>query len=301
MEKQYVLYNPKANNSRGEAQARMLESMITDSELVFCDITKIDSYADFFAGIANDDKVILCGGDGTINRFVNDTRGIEYSNSIYYYPSGTGNDFAFDLKKTSSDMPFCIDKYLKDLPTVFVNGMERLFINGIGYGIDGYSCEVGDDLKAKSDKPINYAGIAIKGLLFYFEKRNATVTVDGVTKTYKKAWVASSMNGRFYGGGIMPTPAQDRLNEERNLSIVVFHGSGRIKTLLMFPTLFKGTHVKFTKHFDIMQGKDITVSFDIPTALQIDGETVKGVTEYRAVSSKIANKIQTAEKETANV
>ena len=69
----------------------------------------------------------------------------------------------------------------------------------------------------------------------------------------------------------------------------------------MFPSLFKGTHVKYTKYFDIMQGKDITVSFDIPTALQIDGETVTGVTEYRAVSSKIADKIQTAEKETASV
>ena len=48
--------------------------------------------------------------------------------------------------------------------------MKRRFINGIGFGIDGYCCEVGDQLKAKSDKPVNYASIAIKGLLFHYKK-----------------------------------------------------------------------------------------------------------------------------------
>ena len=69
-------------------------------------------------------------------------------------------------------------KYLKELPSVTVNGKESLFINGVGYGIDGYCCEIGDELRKKSDKPVNYAGIAIKGLLFHFKPRNATVTAD---------------------------------------------------------------------------------------------------------------------------
>lgn len=30
----------------------------------------------------------------------------------------------------------------------------------------------------------------------------------------------------------------------------------------------------------MISGKEITVAFDRPTALQIDGETVTGVTEY---------------------
>ena len=32
----------------------------------------------------------------------------------------------------------------------------------------------------------------------------------------------------------------------------------------------------------ILTGKKITVKFDAPTALQIDGETITGVTEYTA-------------------
>lgn len=31
---------------------------------------------------------------------------------------------------------------------------------------------------------------------------------------------------------------------------------------------------------EVITGKDITVRFDRPTALQIDGETIKNVTEY---------------------
>jgi hypothetical protein len=40
---------------------------------------------------------------------------------------------------------------------------------------------------------------------------------------------------------------------------------------------------------DIYEGKEITVKFDHPCALQIDGETILGVTEYTVRSAKTAN------------
>lgn len=302
MSKQYVLYNPVANNGRGKEQAHVLETMLTGAELVFRDITLLHSYSEFFSELSADSKIILCGGDGTLNRFINDTSSLNIPCPVYYYPSGSGNDFAHDVGKSNSDEPFCIDKYIKDLPTVYVNGTERKFINGIGYGIDGYCCEVGDKLRQKSSKPINYASIAIKGLLFHFKARTATITADGITESYTRVWVAPAMNGRFYGGGMMPTPRQDRLNGERKISLMLFHGSGKLKTLMIFPSLFKGEHVKHKNHIRIIEGKDITVKFDCPTALQIDGETVLNVTEYRAVSSALSNDERTVtEEKTARV
>ena len=41
---------------------------------------------------------------------------------------------------------------------------------GIGFGIDGYCCEVGDRLKAESKEKINYSSIAVNGILFHFKK-----------------------------------------------------------------------------------------------------------------------------------
>ena len=68
------------------------------------------------------------------------------------------------------------------------------------------------------------------------------------------------------------------------------YGSGKLKTLMVFPSIFKGEHVKHTEMCKVLTGHEITVKFDQPTALQIDGETVLGVTEY-AVSSRVPAKV----------
>ncbi|MBQ7293605.1 MAG: hypothetical protein IJW79_07690 [Clostridia bacterium] len=154
------------------------------------------------------------------------------------------------------------------MPSVTVNGKTTVFINGVGYGIDGYCCEIGDKLRAQNKKA-HYT---------------AAVVVDGVEHNYKKVWIAPTMNGRHYGGGMIPTPEQSRTDTDGKLSLMVFHGSGKLKTLMIFPSIFTGEHIKNTKCVEVLTGKDITVKFDRSTPLQIDGETVLDVTEYHAVS-----------------
>ena len=285
--KYYVLFNPHAGNGLGEEKARALTM---DAELCFCDMTKLDSYEAFFAGIEPEDGVILAGGDGTLNRFLNDTEGLSIPNDILYYAIGSGNDFLKDLNKEVGCAPFSIKEYLKNLPTVTVKGKTYRFLNNVGFGIDGYCCEVGDKLRQTTDKPINYAGIAIKGLLFHFKPRNAVITVDGKTYEFKKVWLAPTMNGRYYGGGMMVAPNQDRSNPEGTVSVSLMYGSGKLKTLMVFPSIFKGEHVKHAEMCKVLTGREITVKFDQPTALQIDGETILGVTEY-AVSSHVPAKV----------
>ena len=279
MAKFKVLYNPLSGNGNAESVQGDLQSLMQGDELEFFNITEISDYAEFLKGVPADVNILVAGGDGTLNRFVNDTDGLKFKNSVWYFAAGNGNDFWHDLGKNKGDAPVCVDEYIKNLPTVTVNGKDYKFINGVGYGIDGYCCEVGDKLKA-AGKKVNYTGIAVKGLLFHFKPANATVTIDGVTKTYKKAWIAPTMIGRFYGGGMMPTPKQDRNNAEGKVSLCMFYGKGKIKTLMVFPSIFKGEHVKKTKMVDVLSGYDITVKFDKPTALQIDGETILGVNEY---------------------
>ena len=280
MKKYYVLYNSQAGNNTGKQQAEKLNEVLSGDELVFADVMEIADYAAFFAGVEEDAAIIVCGGDGTLNRFVNNTANVAVKNEIYYYACGSGNDFMRDLDGADASKPVNINEYMKNLPTVTVQGKDYKFLNGVGYGIDGYCCEVGDMLRGTTDKPINYTSIAIKGLLFHYKPTNATVIVDGVEYKYKKAWLAPTMNGRYYGGGMLPAPEQRRENDD--LSVMVFYGSGKLKTLMIFPSLFKGEHVKHTKHIAVHSGHTITVKFDEPRALQIDGETILGVTEYTA-------------------
>lgn len=282
-----ILYNPLANNGKGLQTSEALRAMFPDDDLHFEDLTAIGDYASYFADLSAGDVVILCGGDGTLNRFINDTEGLTLNREILYFAAGSGNDFRHDVCGADEEnKPFSLAKYIRDLPTVTVKDKTYRFLNGIGYGIDGYCCEVGDAIRQNTpDKAINYAGIAIKGLLFHYKPTNAKVTVDGETRTYKKVWLAPTMNGRYYGGGMEIAPAQDRLGDG-TLSVVVMYGSGKLKTLVVFPSIFKGEHVNHKEMIDIRCGREITVEFDRPVALQIDGETILGVTSYTARSGK---------------
>ena len=262
-------------------------------EVVCQDITTVEDYAALFAELGCEDRLILCGGDGTINRFVNATEGIDIKCEVLYTAVGTGNDFLKDLGKSESDEPFSLKPYIQNLPTVELNGEKCRFLNGIGFGIDGYCCEIGDAMKAKApDKPVNYTAIAIKGLLFHYKPATATVTVDGVSHTYKKVWIAATMKGRYYGGGMMNAPAQDRLAEDGEVTLVLFHGKGRLKTLMAFPSIFEGKHVEHKDMVAVHTGKQIHVAFDHPAALQIDGETRLNVNEYTVTAGVPAAVVQ---------
>lgn len=276
----YVLLNPKANNGMGEQDAREWAKCLTET-CTYVDVVSLPSMADFVAGLKPDDEIILTGGDGTINHFANDLADIEVANKIYYVKCGSGNDFYNDNKHRCDELGrIYLNDMLRNLPVIEVNGLRRRFINGIGYGIDGETCRVGEELRLKSTKRINYTNIAVKLLMGGYKLRRATVTVDGETYEYKNVWMAPTMQGRFYGGGMMVAPDQDRLNAEHKVTVVVAHKRCRLGTLMVFPSIFEGKHVLKKGFVTVFTGKKVTVTFDKPCALQIDGEVVHDVTTY---------------------
>lgn len=283
-----VLYNPLAGNGNAKNDTLKLTELLPDDSVRIFDMTEIKDYPSFFKGLPSGERIIIAGGDGTLNRFVNDVGDYPLNTlDVYYYAAGSGNDFMNDLGHKKGDIPYPINDYLRDLPTVTIKGKTYKFINGVGYGIDGYCCEEGDKIRQVSTKPVNYTWIALKGLLGKFKPASATVTVDGVTRKYNKVWLAPMMNGRYFGGGMMPTPDQDRLNRERTISVLVWHDSGKLQTLINFPKIFKGAHKNHPK-CDIFTGKDITVEYDRPIAAQVDGETILNVSKCVARSSSLA-------------
>lgn len=273
-----VLFNPLAGSMSEADVKKALATFMAGEVLEYFDVTKIPDLQEFVNGL-DGDAILLSGGDGTLNKFINGVDLNTLKSSVWYYAAGNGNDFWTDIGRKKGDAPVCIDEYLKNLPTVTVNGKDYRVLNGVGFGIDGYCCEVGDKLKA-AGKKVNYTSIAIKGLLFHFKPRTAHVTVDGVTTTYKKAWIAPTMHGRYYGGGMIPTPEQARLNGNGTVSVCIMYGKGKLKTLMAFPKIFSGEHVKKKNMVAVLSGHEISVRFEKPCALQIDGETILNVTEY---------------------
>ncbi len=268
----HYLYNSLANNGirpKVEAGIELIDAVGMD-------------YPEYIRKMDPQDEIVLVGGDGTLNYFVNAVKGLEFPNNVCLFGCGTGNDFLKDIGAPAGEV-VPIRKYLSGLPTVYVNGMEKLFFNNMGFGLDGYCCEEADRIKKeKAQEKIDYSGIAIRGLLFRFRPRHAVVTVDGVTQEYDNVWLAPAMKGRYYGGGIMMAPGQDRTSGL--VTIVVYHCRSRLRSLIAFPSAFKGEHVKKKGIITVLTGKEVHVRFSEPCAAQIDGETVLNVTEYRVVS-----------------
>ena len=223
----YYLYNSLANNG-------IKPEMAPGTELV--DAVGLN-YPEYLNGLSPEDEVVLVGGDGTVNYFINAVKGTDIKNNIYLWGNGK-------LK-----------------------------------------ARITADAQEKSpQEKIDYSGIAIKGLLFHFKPCHAEITVDGVKHEFDHVWIAPTMKGKYYGGGMKMAPDQDRFSDK--LTVVVYHCRSKLKALIAFPSIFKGEHVNKTGIVDIFTGNEIMVRFSRPCAAQIDGETVLNVSEYTAVLPK---------------
>lgn len=276
----YLFYNPSARNGKAAEDLQLIKKTLDGQDVEIYAVTDIDDYVSVIDKIQPEDIVYIVGGDGTLNRFINDSTNIRILGDIFFYSAGTGNDFKHDVDPDNSLYRIRLNDYIRNLPTVTVGGVNYKFVNGIGFGIDGYCCEEGDRQRAAGRQDINYSAIAVKGCLFRFKPYGADITVDGKTIHYDKVWLAPTMFGKYYGGGMKVAPEQDRNNPQHTVTNVVIHGTGRLKTLIRFAKIFSGEHTKYTDMVDTRTGHEVRVVFDRPCALQIDGETVKNVTEY---------------------
>lgn len=279
-----VLFNPLAATGKGEERSHLLEEKLSGCTFRYQSLLDIPDKKAFLRDLDPEVTPILTGGDGTICRFINDIGGTAPEREVYYFPAGTANDFLLDINKPRDTAPFLLNPYVTDLPKIHFNGQTRVFLNGVGYGIDGYVCEEGSRLREKTGKKINYTGVALKGLAYAYKRCHAKVWIDGFEKEYDHVWMTPTMNGRYFGGAMMCAPGQDRMNPEHTVSLMVMRAKSRIRTLLLFPKIFSGRHVEATKIVDIYQGHSVYVRFDHPTALQIDGEVYPGVEEYRVTT-----------------
>jgi len=274
-----VLYNPFSSSRRGRRSAERLKKLLGESFAGFEDITSVTDFSMFFDSMKEDCAAVVCGGDGTLNRLIN-AEGFDpdkYADKLFCCPGGSGNDFYKDIKHREKKLPVPLKEYFTGLPTAEIDGKFYRFLNGLGAGIDGFVCELGNRLRDETGKKVNYTACALKGLLGKYTPIDVKITVDGIEHMMKSCWLTPVMNGRYFGGGMKATPDQDRLSSDGKLSMLSFCGSGRFKTLCIFPVIFSGGHVKIKKHCTVLTGNEIKVEYSSPQCLQIDGETIPGV------------------------
>ena len=109
---------------------------------------------------------------------------------------------------------------------------------------------------------------------------------NGKEYTFENAWLAPIMNGRYFGGGFMSAPNQDRLNKEQTISLVAIHGKNFFKIVLAFLLIMKGKHLCLKSMVDVIEGHSFSVKLSRAATMQIDGETIPNISEYTVSSAK---------------
>ncbi len=210
-------------------------------------------------------EVWIIGGDGTLNYFVNQYRGIQLPLSIF--GCGTGNDFHWMLygKITVEEQ---VEQVLKGgqqkIDAGVCNG--KFFLNGVGIGFDG---AVVKDLLGKKKMPgkASYLVTIFKNILGYKEK-HCTINLAGQV-LQQDCFMISIANGKRFGGGFYVAP--NALINDGLLDVNIVSKIAPLNRIRYLPVIEKGKHLAlpFILH---KQCTGCSINFVQPVHAHADGE-----------------------------
>ena len=151
----------------------------------------------------NVQRVIICGGDGTVNSFLPFIR--QYGIETGILPAGSGNGFAHAL-----NIPDNFKRALEialTQKTIYVDLLEVnkfIGVNVSGCGLDGLIAHKFNKLRRRGFFPYIYLTISC---LFKFNPFNAKVIIDGRKAFEGSALIIAICNGNEYGNGFKISPA----------------------------------------------------------------------------------------------
>jgi diacylglycerol kinase (ATP) len=273
-----LLYNPLSRNGK---KIKLIEKAIknlskTGQPVVSHNILEIKDKQTFMQSLHKNDRIIIVGGDGTINRLANAIYQQPFEQELFMYQAGTGNDFVRSLRTKSKIVP--IKSHIQKLPSIEYLDQKRLFLNGVGAGLDGYIGHLVNHSRFKKNK-LNYFRHTFEGFA-QFKPIKATIVVDGKSYREEKLWFASMMNSAYFGGGMKIAPQADRTRND--LDLVVVKKVSKLLLFFIFPTIYLGLHVYFKKWVTVYRGQSMSITFDQPTYLQIDGDVEYPIETFSA-------------------
>ncbi len=272
----YVLYNPSSSDGKSNKKINKLYANLSKiDECYKLNLLEIvDKEIIFLNSLVEEDIVYLCGGDGTLNRFLNAIGENEVKCKLLFYSCGSGNDFKRDFPKEKF---VDLEPIRKNLSKCYINGNEKFyFVNGIGVGIDAVVC--------RSKNQLNYTGAKksyFKITLSTFKKfrpYSLDIIADGEEIHYDNVWMIICNNGRYIGGGMKVCP--DAVRDDGTFEIVVVHSLPRWLIILLFPLIYFGWH-RHVRGVDYVKCHNLKIVPDGCTILQMDGETLDYAREIR--------------------
>jgi YegS/Rv2252/BmrU family lipid kinase len=261
-----LIYNPAAGRGRAKHHAREVEQHLRALG------ADVDAYAstspaDLTRAAAESsrggyDRVVICGGDGTLNLALRDfdlTRG-----TMALVPLGSGDDFARVNGISREVREACataLSDEVREVDVALANDVRYAGVAGLGF--DSEVARFANE-KVKLLRGSAVYLYAILRVLPSFRPRR--VRIDGRDE---EVMFAVFGNSPQYGAGIRIAPSAQL--DDGHLDACIVHRTSRFQLLTTLPRAYNGTHVK--KPFvETRRAREFYVESQSPLDVYADGE-----------------------------
>ncbi|MFB9769405.1 diacylglycerol/lipid kinase family protein [Lactiplantibacillus modestisalitolerans] len=288
----YIIINALAGSGRGQTVWDTVKPILEQRQIKFG--FAVSEYAGHTTRLAAQfaarvrpragvtDVLLVIGGDGTLNEALNGLKQVPKHTPIplAYIPGGSGNDFARGLGM-ATDPEIALAQILNNMRArplaigyyheTFKNE-HRYFVNNVGLGFDA---QIVDDTNRSRQKGRlgrwSYLSNAIKA---YTQQEGFPLTVHVGRKRdyYRHAFLCTTSNHPYFGGGVKILPGANLHDDQLEL-IVVEQPHWWIVVWLFLGLLMGGRHLKsrFVHHYRTNKLHLLVNSVEIG---QMDGQII---------------------------
>lgn len=222
-------------------------------------------------------RLVLVGGDGSLNEIVNELGKQMGKIELALIPRGTGSDFVRE-----HSIPHAVADAVKialegDLRLVDIgkatfrawDGHEQTsyFANVAGAGISGaIARRVNEGRKALG--PRGCYAWAVLAVFPRWRNCHVRLTVDGEEREGKMHEVIAAI-GRYSAGGMRLTP--NAVPDDGLFDVLILGDLSKLDLATNMHKTYKGTHVSHPK-VEILRGTEVRIEAEEPLPIQLDGE-----------------------------
>jgi len=230
-------------------------------------------------------RIIVVGGDGSINEVINGIMGVRVNNfpsnfALGIIPAGAGNNFAKELGIKNIKEAFSIIKQNKiDLVDIGkVN--DRYFINCFSVGFDALINKIANDIKTKYQflpRNLSYLLAALGKIIIGIP--NFQIQIKGETDYQNKVILAAITNSPSYGGIFKINP--DALINDGKLNLCIIETVGKIRAFFDLYQVSRGSHTNLPEMKMLKFSFPLTISSPELLPYEVDGEVPEPEREYK--------------------
>lgn len=273
-----VILNPAANRGKAKAVGAKVFQYFAEAGIPVVNLSgetalAATEKANIMIRSQDLSGIVAIGGDGTSQLGMN--LAVPNQLPLGLIPAGSGNDQVRELGISLTDTKAAVDNIIASLASprrvdamkVSVSGREFWSLGSISAGFDALCATRANSLKWPKGPNSYVAALLLE--LPSFKAIKYHLDVDG-EKRVIDAMLCGVANVKNFGGGMKISPNSEITDGE--LEVFILHQVSRGRLLRIFPTVYKGGHLKFPE-IEIFKAKSVKISND-NFPVTCDGELV---------------------------